>query len=530
MNNRRNVGIDGLKIAGESESREDIALPRRKIGLPTTRKEEKIYKKTSVIPTRRNNSHISDMKLDTLSTNAKPLVAEPAEADEISKTLSDIYSEDQDIREKPRKKQKRKAKRSKRKKTVLIIVLVLVFLVSAVGGALFLIGNDFISRVTGGGNLLDFIVDPGEPLKKDEQGLTNVLVYGTEGYDMDNPEWDGGQLTDSIMVLSLNQETGVSFLTSLPRDLKAQKRCTATGKLNEVYWCTYSKNDGTEASREDYEKQAGASFIEVAEEITGLDIHYYVHVNWSALVGVVDALGGVEVAIAQNEGDYEGELPVIVTNDKRGIFDKENYDPDCGKTCYMVDYKNGDTPLLDGKRALALARTRNALGGYGASRGNFDREINQQKIITAIVNKAKETNFVTDIGAAFGLLDTIGDGVRMSFKDTELKTLFRLAKDMDMSKINSVKLVDYENNVYMLKTGSLPLGNCVGESCQTASYVFPSAGTYNYAEIHKYIAEKIDEVLNPPVVEDECSVEDSESGGASGATGSEKAEDTATKC
>jgi hypothetical protein len=86
----------------------------------------------------------------------------------------------------------------------------------------------------------------------------------------------------------------------------------------------------------------------------------------------------------------------------------------------------------------------------------------------------------------------------MNFKDTELKTLFRVAKDMSLDKINSIKLVDYENNSYLFKTGSLPLGNCVGDGCQTASYVFPVAGPYNYAEIRKHIAEKIDEVLNPP--------------------------------
>jgi LCP family protein required for cell wall assembly len=519
MDRKRNIGIDGLKIAGEERPRGNVALPKRKIGLPTTRQEEKAYK-TSAKLTRKEDTRFSDMEFNTFGGNVKPLVAKKPETDEISRTLSDIYSEEQNTEEKPRKKHNKKDKKPKRKKKIVMtIVLFFVFLLAAGGGILFFIGNDFISKVTGGGSLISVLMDPGEPLQKDERGLTSVLLYGTEGYDMDNPEWDGGQLTDSIMILTFDQETGVTFLTSLPRDLKTQKRCTSTGKLNEVYWCTYSKNAGTEASREAYEKQAGENFIQVAEEITGLKIQYYVHVNWSALVGVVEAIDGIDVAI-EYQGDvdkYTGDLPVIWTTDKRGIKDLDG-----------VNWKNGTVQHLDGLLTLALARSRSAFGGgesYG-SNGNWSREQHQQTVIKAIVDKAKRTNFITDLGAAFSLKDSIGDGIRMSFKDTELKTLFRVAKDMDMDKINSIKLIDYENNVYLFKVGSLPLGNCTGDGCQMASYVFPNGGTYNYTEIHKYIADKIDEVLNPPVEEHKCGAED----GSDGSTGAEKAENTATKC
>lgn len=45
---------------------------------------------------------------------------------------------------------------------------------------------------------------------------------------------------------------------------------------------------------------------------------------------------------------------------------------------------------LDGKTALKLARARNAAGGYGLHRSNFDREMNQQRIISAIFRKISD--------------------------------------------------------------------------------------------------------------------------------------------
>ena len=55
-------------------------------------------------------------------------------------------------------------------------------------------------------------------------------MEGEEG----NGVHDGAQLTDSIMAISLDQNTGDIAMLSLPRDLKASPTCTASGKFTEV--------------------------------------------------------------------------------------------------------------------------------------------------------------------------------------------------------------------------------------------------------------------------------------------------------
>jgi len=55
-----------------------------------------------------------------------------------------------------------------------------------------------------------------------------------------------------------------------------------------------------------------------------------------------------------------------------------------------VKYAQGETVLLDGERALALSRARNAQGGYGLEGGNFDREKNQQNDIESAPRKGRE--------------------------------------------------------------------------------------------------------------------------------------------
>ena len=50
-------------------------------------------------------------------------------------------------------------------------------------------------------------------------GRTNILIFGTSGYSMDEDAWDGAMLTDSIMVVSLDQDNYDAYMMSLPRDL-----------------------------------------------------------------------------------------------------------------------------------------------------------------------------------------------------------------------------------------------------------------------------------------------------------------------
>ena len=153
---------------------------------------------------------------------------------------------------KPKKAKKMHKKPVSKKRKIITGILLFIVLI-LLGGVIWFIlwGNDIIAKITGGqGNIFDLFTENYVDLKTDENGRTNILAFGTSGYNMDGDEGngthDGAQLTDSIMVISLDQKTGDVAMLSLPRDLKASSTCTATGKINEICVfavCYYSTHD-----------------------------------------------------------------------------------------------------------------------------------------------------------------------------------------------------------------------------------------------------------------------------------------------
>lgn len=336
-------------------------------------------------------------------------------------------------------------KPSKKRRIIASIALVIVLiLIGLVSWAVFW-GNDIIAKITGGqGNVLDlmkFVEPTYDPLKTDANGRTNILAFGTSGYDMSGDEGDGvhagAQLTDSIMVISLNQETGDIAMLSLPRDLKASPTCTATGKINEVYWCN---GGGYDIPTEQEATAANALMAEVGS-ILGIDFQYFAHLNWGSLITVVDLVDGIEVTLDEDINDewWTGAV-----------------------------YQAGVTYRLNGEEALGLARAR-----HGTAGGDFSRGASQQKILIGIKNKfmAKDNFSITDI---LTLASTLGDNFRSNFSIDELKSLAHLGFDFDFENMRQISLwPDF------MTTGTLDNG---------ISYVFPRAGVNVYDTIRDFVA------------------------------------------
>ena len=412
------------------------------------------------------------------------------EADEDTSAVKDFLSENYnddsvdlvDIPQKDKKKKDKKAPKPKKKHKVLKrVILTLVVLLVIAGGAIYLYLNDFVSQITDGGNIIGLLFsDPDTPLEKDANGRTNILVFGTEGWSMDHPEqYDGGDLTDSMMLISINQDTGDAKAISLPRDLKTAT-CTSTGKLNEVYWCNYSEiytlieqGKASNEKKQQYEKKAAEALMKKFEEILGVKVHYRVHVNWQAVVQVIDAIGGIDVVFTYGNQKWDGDEIAIITTDERGIADM-SYD----YVHYNFQYKNGKVYHLNGSKALAVARARNAFGGYGASGGNFSREYFQQRIIEAMVKKARASNITSDLVKALKIKEAVGKNLRTNFKDTEVKTLLKLADSDILTKMETISLYsDESNSVNYLTMGMI----------DNISYVYPAAGVGQYSQIHDYV-------------------------------------------
>lgn len=375
---------------------------------------------------------------------------------------------------KAEKKAEKKAKKKPSKARIIITSILLAIILIIIGLILWAVlwGNDIIAKITGGqGNVFDlltFVDDTYEPLKTDANGRTNILAFGTSGYNMQGDEGngvhDGAALTDSIMMISLNQETGDIAMLSLPRDLKASPTCTATGKINEVYWCNNMYNDDEEAG-------ATALMTEVGS-ILGVDFQYYAHLNWGSLIYIVDTLGGIEVTLDEDIFDY-GWTDAV--------------------------YEAGVTYTINGEEALGLARAR-----HGTFGGDFSRGASQQKILIGIKDKMLEKDLsITDM---LGLASNLGDNLRTNFSISDLKTLAHLTWDFDFDSMRTLSLYpDY------MTTGTLDNG---------ISYVFPRAGVGNYGNIQDYVAMQLS---NDPRVYEEPTILVLNATDAAGIAGTEKA-------
>lgn len=355
----------------------------------------------------------------------------------------------------PLKKSKKKEKKpmSKKRKVILSIIVIIVLILIAGATWFILWGNDIIAKITGGQgnvlNLITFMEPTYEPLKTDENGRTNILAFGTSGYNMEGDEGngthDGAQLTDSIMVISLDQETGDLAMLSLPRDLKASPTCTATGKINEVYWCNNMNGDNEQAGAE-------ALMAEVSD-ILGINFQYYAHINWGSLVQIVDTLGGIDVVLDEGIYDYSWTGAV---------------------------YEPGIVYTLNGEQALGLARAR-----HGTTSGDFSRGASQQKILIGIKDKIFEKSLsLSDI---LNLASTLGDNLRTSFSMEEIKTLAHLTSDFDFSGMRQISLIEPER---LMTTGTI----------NGISYVLPAGGVGYYTKIQDYVTKMLSS--DPRIYED----------------------------
>ncbi len=339
---------------------------------------------------------------------------------------------------------------SRRKKIIKRILFVFIVILMLLGGFL---GWKFLRATSKvfDGNVLGFF--DSTKLKGEETGRVNILLAGTS--EDDGPDHGGADLTDSIMLVSIDTKNNTGFTVSIPRDLwvKYGERCSAgyEGKINVAYQCGKDVN-----FKEDGYAEGGMGLLEkIITTNFGIPIHYYGKINYTAFKDAVDAVGGITLTIK--------------SEDPRGIYDPNIQPKDGGP----VRLKNGPQQL-DGKLALALARSRNVKGGYGMSRGDFDRTTYQRAMLIALKDKALSAGVISNPAKLGSLLDAAGNNVETDFKSNEVRRLYEISKLINNDKIQSIDLADSEN--MLVTTGS------VGSQ----SVVRPVAGISNFTAIKLY--------------------------------------------
>lgn len=436
----KNKSIDGLV---PRRSKKATPSPTKKPVAKKTVSKKSIPKKTVKpvkIPVNQSSTEkpapTTKTSLDITEDFLKP--TQVFDFDEQSGELKAAKDTAKDDIKKPKKSKKQKKPISKKRKIITRAALIIIILLICAVIGFIIWGNDIIAKITGGqGNIFDLFTETYEPLKTDQNGRTNILAFGTSGYNMEGEEGngvhDGAQLTDSIMVISLNQETGDVAMLSLPRDLKASPTCTATGKINEVYWCNNMDGNNEQTGAEALMAEVG--------DILDVDFQYYAHLNWGSLVQIVDTLGGINIVLDEDISDYYYTGAVFEAG---------------------VEY------TINGGQALGLARAR-----HGTASGDFTRGASQQKILIGIKNKVSSQNLsIIDI---LNLASTLGDNLRTNFSVDEMKTLAHLSSIFDLENMRQVSLIDPETLVMNANINGI-------------SYVVPSAGVNNYRDIQAYIS------------------------------------------
>lgn len=271
----------------------------------------------------------------------------------------------------------------------------------------------------------------------------NVLIAGNS---YDDPGHSGGQLTDGIMIASIDPVTSKVALISIPRDLYVEYGGSAM-KINAVYPSAGTGDAGLKA------------LSQVAERVTGLHVDNYVLVGVTAFKDMVDAVGGVDV--------------VIKGTDPRGI-----YDP-------IQDLLLPAGPQhLDGNTALKLARARNdPLGGkvpYGLADSDYSRQQSQRMLLNAVAQKFKANPTLANPIALVTLFDNLSNTMATDLTASQIRTLFTLVSH---SKGDPASITIRGQRGASLLTDYRSKG--AGDA------LVPVAGTFEYGAIQKYVADTL---------------------------------------
>lgn len=355
--------------------------------------------------------------------------------------------------------QEKRARRKKRTKRILITLLVILL---CAGGW---VGWKFASnsaKIFGWDNLFGALSNV--KLKGEDEGRVNVLLAGNSA---DDPGHGGADLTDSIMVLSINPQDKTAFLISIPRDLYVEVPDHGYAKINEVY----QDGEQDDFSESGYAKGGMGLLEKVVSQKLGIPIHYYALVNYTALEQAVNAVGGIKVTIASSDPD--------------GLYDSSR-DLQTGKP--LVDLQNGEQ-TLNGRQALNLARARgNGYGSYGFPRSDFNRTEHQRLILIGLKEKAGSAKTLSNPVKVGQLFDAMGNNVKTDFTLAEVRRLYTLTKEIPSADITSASLSDGKD-INLLASYTTRFGQ---------SALIPAAGVDDYAAIQAYIKELLSKPSSTP--------------------------------
>jgi polyisoprenyl-teichoic acid--peptidoglycan teichoic acid transferase len=367
-------------------------------------------------------------------------------------------------------KKKIKKKWSRRKKAWITVLFVFL--------ALFGVGGYYGSRIIGNidkvfhGNIFSDAkaLFSTTTLKGQSSGRINILLAGDSS---DDPGHGGADLTDSILIASIDTQNHSVFLLSIPRDLWVY-----VPGLNS-YQKINAANDVTNFSQPGYPNGGMGQLQEIIQTDLGIPIDYYALMDYGAFRDSVNAVGGISINVQ--------------SSDPRGLYDCSI---DYSNGHHLVDLSNG-VHTLNGEQALDLARARgDCYGSYGFENSDFQRTKDQREMFIAIAEKAKSLGIITNPAKVSDLFNALGSNVQTDLSLPDLLALIQLTKGTNPANAQSYSFSS------TLSGGSNPiLTDYTSPSGQDA--IIPTAGIGNFAALTQYYEQL---TSNNPIVKEGASV------------------------
>lgn len=202
---------------------------------------------------------------------------------------------------------------------------------------------------------------------------------------------------DSIMLVTFNPKTLKATMLSIPRDSYIPIACFPNQKVDKI---THAAGYGTRC------------VVNTVSNLTGVKIDYYMKINFTGLVDLVDALGGIDVEVPYS----------MCEQDSKRRF---------GRNTVFIEK---GMQHLNGEQALALSRNRNTNAQYCRNkkwqegiRNDFVRSANQQLVISAIVNQAKK---IKNIDQANKIFDSLSKNIDTNMNAKTILSFYDVVKDI----------------------------------------------------------------------------------------------------
>jgi LCP family protein required for cell wall assembly len=241
-------------------------------------------------------------------------------------------------------------------------------------------------------------------LKGESEDRINILLLGMGGKNH-----EGGYLTDTIMLLSLEPSTKKVALVSIPRDLSVPVEDMGWRKINNINAFAEVAEPGS----------GGVAVSQALSDVLRVPIHYFLRADFQGFINIIDRLGGIEIYVENTLEDYS--YPVMGREDAypyESRFEHLRIEQGLNK--------------MDGALALKYARSRHAAGSEGS---DFARARRQQKIMEAAKDQVMSLSTLLNPKLVADIVGEFQDHISTNLKIWEMLKLWEIFKDTSRDKI-----------------------------------------------------------------------------------------------